>query len=225
MSFPQERPRRLRRTEVLRCMVREIHLRADQLVLPVFVRPGRGLREPIPSMPGCYHLSADQLVREAREAWELGLRAMLLFGLPEHKDERGTSAYDPQGPVQRALMALKEALPDMVFFDATSIYVEGEGGKTVGQYGNSKDHRPDRKQMIVGVVLDNEGIPLCCEMWPGNVTDVTTLKEIVKRFQRCFGIKDVCIVADRDMISRKMTDFLESEKSSFSYILGVRMRK
>ncbi len=114
---------------------------------------------------------------------------------------------------------------DMVFFDTTSIYFEGEGGKSVGQYGNSKDHRPDRKQMVVGVVLDNEGIPLCCEMWPGNVTDVTTLKEIVKRFQHCFGIRDVCVVADRGMISKAMTDFLESEESSFSYILGVRLRK
>ena len=58
---------------------------------------------------------------------------------------------------------------DMVFFDTTSIYFEGEGGDAIGQYGNSKDHRPDRKQIVVGVVLDNEGIPLCCEMWPGNV--------------------------------------------------------
>ena len=106
----------------------------------------------------------------------------------------------------------------------TSIYFEGEGGETIGQYGNSKDHRPDRKQIVVGVVLDNKGIPLCCEMWPGNVTDVTTISEIVKRFQHCFGIKNVCIVADRGMISKKMTDFLESEESSFSYILGVRMR-
>jgi len=113
---------------------------------------------------------------------------------------------------------------DLVFFDTTSIYFEGEGGRTIGQYGNSKDHRPDRKQMVVGVVLDNDGIPLCCEMWPGNVTDVTTISEVVRRFQSCFGIKEVCIVADRGMISKKMTEFLESEASSFSYILGVRMR-
>ena len=77
---------------------------------------------------------------------------------------------------------------DLVFFDTTSIYFEGAGGQTVGQYGHSKDHRPDRKQMIVGVVVDNTGIPLCCEMWPGNTSDVTTLKEIVKRFERCFGL-------------------------------------
>jgi transposase len=113
---------------------------------------------------------------------------------------------------------------DMVFFDTTSIYFEGEGGLNLGKYGKSKDHRPDRKQMIVGVVLDDEGIPICCEMWPGNVTDVTTISEIVKRFQNCFGIRDVCIVADRGMISKKMIEFLESDESSFSYILGVRLR-
>lgn len=113
---------------------------------------------------------------------------------------------------------------DMVFFDTTSVYFEGDGGESVGRFGHSKDHRPDLRQMIVGVVLDDGGLPICCEMWPGNVTDVTTLKEIVKRFQDCFGIRDVCVVADRGMISAKVVDFLESEESSFSHILGVRMR-
>jgi transposase len=113
---------------------------------------------------------------------------------------------------------------ELVFFDTTSIYFEGEGGEEIGQYGHSKDHRPDRKQMIVGVVVDNKGIPLCCEMWPGNTTDVTTLKEIVKRFEECFGIQNVCIVADRGMISKKVVEFLESDTSTFSHILGVRLR-
>ena len=112
----------------------------------------------------------------------------------------------------------------MVFFDTTSIYFEGEGGEEIGQYGHSKDHRPDRKQIIVGVVVDNKGVPLCCEMWPGNTTDVTTLKEIVKRFEKCFGIQNVCIVADRGMISKKVIEFLESDESTFSHILGVRLR-
>lgn len=113
---------------------------------------------------------------------------------------------------------------DMVFFDTTSIYFEGDGGEIIGQYGNSKDHRSDRKQMVIGVVIDDRGIPLCCELWPGNTADVTTLKEVVKRFQRCFGIRNVCIVADRGMISKEVTDFLESPDSSFSYILGIRLR-
>lgn len=113
---------------------------------------------------------------------------------------------------------------DMVFFDTTSVYFEGEGGENIGQYGNSKDHRPDRKQMVIGVVIDEKGIPICCEMWPGNTADVTTLKEVVKRFKRCFCVRNVCIVADRGMISKEVTDFLESPESSFSYILGVRLR-
>jgi transposase len=112
----------------------------------------------------------------------------------------------------------------MVFFDTTSIYFEGEGGETLGEYGYSKDHRPDRKQMIVGVVLDGDGIPLCCEMWPGNTADVSTIKEVVRRFQRCFDLKNVCIVSDRGMISGRTLKFLESPDCAFSYILGVRMR-
>lgn len=114
---------------------------------------------------------------------------------------------------------------DLVFFDTTSIYFEGEGGgDDLGKRGHNKDHRPDLRQMVVGVVLDDKGIPICCEMWPGNTADVTTLKEIVQRFQTCFGIRNVCVVADRGMISAGVLQFLESEESSFSHILGVRMR-
>jgi len=113
----------------------------------------------------------------------------------------------------------------MVFFDTTSIYFEGAGGETLGEYGYSKDHRSDRKQMVVGVVIDGSGMPICCEMWPGNTADVSTIKEMVKRFQNCFGIREVCIVADRGMISNGMLEFLESAECSFSYILGVRLRK
>jgi transposase len=157
-------------------------------------------------------------------------RAMGFLGEPHSCQENKTS-FGPRcnkDEIEELVFARRRDLftkVDMVFFDTTSIYFEGEGGKTIGQYGNSKDHRPDRKQMVVGVVLDNEGIPLCCEMWPGNTADVTTIKEVVRRFQRCFGIREVCIVADRGMISGTMTEFLESDESSFSYILGVRMRK
>ena len=112
---------------------------------------------------------------------------------------------------------------DVVFFDTTSIYFEGEGGDELVQYGKSKDHRPDRKQMVVGVVLDDEGNPICCEMWPGNTTDVKTLVPVVKRLRKRFRIERVCIVADRGMISQKVIDWLEEEK--WFYILGARMRK
>lgn len=111
----------------------------------------------------------------------------------------------------------------VVFFDTTSIYFEGEGGEALGRYGNSKDHRPDRKQLVVGVVMDDKGHPLCCEIWPGNTSDVKTLVPIVKRLKKRFHIGQVCIVSDRGMISDEVMEWLESEK--WPYILGVRMRQ
>ncbi len=113
---------------------------------------------------------------------------------------------------------------DLVFFDTTSIYFEGDGGTELGQYGKSKDHRPDRKQMIVGAVLDGEGRPLCCELWPGNVTDVRTLIPVVDRLQKRFRIGSICIVADRGMISRETIDKLQDRARNVHYILGARLR-
>jgi len=112
---------------------------------------------------------------------------------------------------------------DLVFFDTTSIYFEGDGGETIGQYGHSKDHRSDRKQIVVGMVLDNEGYPVCCEMWPGNTTDVTTLKALTRQLKERFGIARICVVSDRGMISKKALEDLETE--GIHYILGVRMRR
>ncbi|NUQ66444.1 MAG: IS1634 family transposase [Pirellulales bacterium] len=113
---------------------------------------------------------------------------------------------------------------DLVFFDTTSIYFEGEGGVELGELGHSKDHRPDRKQMIVGVVLDGEGRPLCCELWPGNVTDVKTLIPIVDRLQKRFRIGSICIVADRGMISQETIDQLQVDERKVHFILGARLR-
>lgn len=113
---------------------------------------------------------------------------------------------------------------DLVFFDTTSIYFEGEGGVELGQYGHSKDHRPDRKQMVVGVILDGEGRPLCCELWPGNVTDVKTLIPIVDRLQQRFRIRSIGIVADRGMISQETIAQLQAEKRQVHFILGARLR-
>jgi hypothetical protein len=157
-------------------------------------------------------------------------RAMGFLGRPL-RDQSGATGLAPRCVKDLIEEKLFDARRDlfsnlsMVFFDTTSIYFEGGGGESIGQYGYSKDHRSDRRQMVVGVVIDGEGRPLCCEMWPGNTTDVKTIKEVVKRFQNCFGIKGVCIVADRGMISKDMLDFLESPECSFSYILGVRLRK
>lgn len=111
----------------------------------------------------------------------------------------------------------------LVFFDTTSIYFEGEGDESIGQRGRSKDHRPDLKQMMVGMVLDNAGNPLCSTMWPGNTTDVTSLAPVVKRLQEHFGIQRVCIVADRGMISE--ATIADIEERGWLYILGVRMRR
>ena len=113
---------------------------------------------------------------------------------------------------------------NVVFFDTTSIYFEGEGGETLGEYGTSKDHRPDRKQMIVGVVLEESGRPLCCELWPGNTTDVKTLLPVVKRLKRRFHIGSVCVVADRGTISRRVMDELQHTHEGTTFILGARMR-
>ncbi len=114
---------------------------------------------------------------------------------------------------------------DLVFFDTTSIYFQGRGGQRIGQRGFSKDHRPDLVQMVVGAVIDDKGQPICCEMWPGNTADVTTLLPIVERLKKRFKIRQVCIVADRGMISAKTIEKLESPENQVSYILGTRMRK
>lgn len=114
---------------------------------------------------------------------------------------------------------------DLVFFDTTSISFEGAGGETLGQKGHSKDRRPDLNQMVVGAVIDDQGKPVCCEMWPGNTTDVTTLIPVIERIRNRFHIGRFCIVADRGMISAKTVRALEEPKRDIDYILGARMRR
>jgi hypothetical protein len=112
---------------------------------------------------------------------------------------------------------------DVVFFDTTSIYFEGEGGETLGQYGHSKDHRPDLKQMVVGVVVDDQGRPIMSQLWPGNMADVKSLVPVVDRLRSSFKVKDICIVADRGMISEATIEQIKTR--GWHYILGVRMRR
>jgi Transposase DDE domain len=129
--------------------------------------------------------------------------------------------------VEEALFARRRDLftqLQLVFFDTTSIYFEGGGGETIGQRGHSKDHRPDLKQMIVGAILDGQGRPICCELWPGNTADVTTLIPVVDRLRSRFGVTKVCIVADRGMISKETIEGLEQGERGWQYILGARMR-
>ena len=114
MPFPIHRPRRLRRTEALRGFVRETRLSRRSLIYPLFVCPGAQVKNEIKSMPGNYRWSVDLLVEECRSAADLGIPAVILFGIPESKDEVGSGAYDPDGIVQRAVRALKKALPDLI---------------------------------------------------------------------------------------------------------------
>ena len=114
MAFPATRLRRLRRTGTLRSMMRETRLVPDNFVYPLFVCPGEGVRKEVRSMPGVFNLSVDETVKEAREAHSLGIPALILFGLPEKKDEVATGAWDEKGIVQRVARAIKSEVPDMV---------------------------------------------------------------------------------------------------------------
>jgi porphobilinogen synthase len=114
MYFPEYRPRRLRKTEILREMVRETELSVRDFIFPMFVVPGSGVRKEIGAMPGIYQLSKDELVKEAMAAWDLGVPSVILFGIPEHKDAVGSEAYRADGVVQQAIEALKKACPEMV---------------------------------------------------------------------------------------------------------------
>ena len=157
-------------------------------------------------------------------------RAMGWLGEPLGEEEQaGATPFAPRctkDVLEERLFARRRDLftgLDLLFFDTTSIYFEGQGGESVGQYGHSKDHRPDLRQLVVGVVLDSEGQPVCAEMWPGNTADVKTLLPVAARLRTRFGVGRVCVVADRGMISAQTRQELEAE--GWSYILGARMRR
>jgi porphobilinogen synthase len=111
--FPYQRPRRLRKGETIRRMVRETSLSPDDFIYPLFATYGKNIRREIKSMPGCFQESLDNVVRHAKEVWSLGIPAVILFGIPEHKDEAGSGAYDPHGVVQKAVTAIKNKVPEM----------------------------------------------------------------------------------------------------------------
>jgi porphobilinogen synthase len=114
MQFPQYRPRRLRQSPSLRALVRETEVSATHLVMPLFVREGKGIRRPIRSMPGQFQFSVDQLLKEAAEVYEAGVPAVILFGIPSKKDERASGAYAVNGIVPRAVRAIKKVLPELL---------------------------------------------------------------------------------------------------------------
>lgn len=155
-------------------------------------------------------------------------RAMAFLG-ETLSDQSGASPFSPRCTkdlVEEDLFFARRNLfteLDLVFFDTTSIYFEGQGGETLGKKGLSKDRRADCNQMVVGAVIDQDGSPICCEMWPGNTTDVKTLMPVMERVRDRFGIGRACVVADRGMISAPTLNRLDSEQ--IPYILGTRMRK
>jgi transposase len=155
-------------------------------------------------------------------------RAMAFLG-EELEDQKDSAPFAPRctkDVMEEDLFLSRRDLfsgLDCVFFDTTSIYFEGDGGETIGELGHSKDHRPDLRQMVVGVILDDHGQPVCSEMWPGNTADVTTLVPVIKRLRNRFAISRICVVSDRGMISAGTMAYLEEE--NISYILGARMRK
>ena len=158
-------------------------------------------------------------------------RAMVWLGEELPRDQQvGKTPFTPRctkDRIEEEVFAHRRDLftgLQLVFFDTTSIAFEGEGGQDIGQRGFSKDHRPDLYQMIVGAVLDSQGRPICCELWPGNTTDVTTLIPVVDRLRSRFGVQRVCIVADRGMISQETIEALERPERGWQYILGARMR-
>jgi porphobilinogen synthase len=111
--FPFQRPRRLRKNETIRRMVRETSLSPDDFIYPLFVTYGKNVRKEIKSMPGCFQESVDSIVKHAKEVYSLGIPAVILFGIPEHKDEIGSGAYDPHGVVQKAIRAIKNKIPEL----------------------------------------------------------------------------------------------------------------
>jgi hypothetical protein len=157
-------------------------------------------------------------------------RAMAWLGSemsPENQvDATGLSPRCVKDAIEEYMYARRMTLfggLSLVFLDTTSLYFEGKGGQELGRRGNSKDGRPDAKQIVVAVVLDDEGNPVCSEIMPGNTTDVTILVPIAKRLKGRFGIERVCIVADRGMISNETIS--EIEAMGWFYILGARMRR
>ena len=158
-------------------------------------------------------------------------RAMAWLGEVLPADQQ--SAATPFTPrctkdlIEEALFTQRQDLfsrLDLVFFDTTSIYFEGRGGETIGQYGKTKDNRSDCKQMVVGAVLDPGGRPICCELWPGNTSDAKTLIPIVDRLKDRFHLGRICVVADRGMISKKTIAELQAVHRDTRFILGARLR-
>ena len=174
--------------------------------------------------------SCDQWRRDYRISGSIDLslhhlyRAMAFLG-EEISDQEGFSPRCVKDVIEENIFHANRDLftdVDLVFFDTTSLYFEGEGGESLGRKGHSKDHRPDRNQIVIGALVSDAGRPVCSEIWPGNTADVTSLIPVADRFRKRFNVGSFCLVADRGMISNETME--ELEKRNIPYILGARMR-
>jgi hypothetical protein len=180
---------------------------------------------------------SDRAAEKWRSAYSIsGMDAIDLHHLYRAMAWLGEELADQQGSglvprtnkdlIEEKLFAKRRSLFNdvgLAIFDTTSLYFEGEGGTTLGRHGHSKDSRPDLHQMVLGVVIDETGRPICSEMWPGNTADVTTLIPVVTRLRERFLLNRVCVIADRGMVSAKTIATLEAE--NIEYILGVREKR
>lgn len=186
-------------------------------------------------MGGGSDLAADRWREDYRiagaEALELHHLYRAMAWLGEELPEPEQDARTPFAPrctkdlVEERLFAHRRDLfsrLDLVFMDTTSLYFEGAGGQTLGRHGHSKDHRPDLRQMILAVLIDGDGRPVCSELWPGNTADVTSLIPVIDRLRRRFAVDRLCVVADRGMISA--ATIAELEARELLYLLGTRER-
>lgn len=144
------RPRRLRTSQGMRDLVRETSLDVSDLIYPLFIVPGTGVREEISSLPGQYHLSVDEAVKVAQEAYDLGIRGVEIFGIPTYKDERGSSAWDLAEPVQQAIKAIRQAVPDLLVVSDVCLCLF----TSTGHCGMIDEHE----------ILNDETLPLLCQV-------------------------------------------------------------
>ena len=155
-------------------------------------------------------------------------RAMAWLGTPLQGEQAPEGKFSPRCTkdwIEEELFFERRDLYtnlDMVFFDTTSLYFHGDGGTDLGRHGKSKDFRPQCKQLVVGMVLDGDGAPVASEIWPGNTADVTTLDRVAARLKERFGLRSICVVADRGMISRETLARIEAR--GWHFILGARHR-
>ena len=177
MAFPIHRPRRLRRTEALRRMVRETELRPSDFIYPLFVVEGRGVRKPVPSMPGIDNLSVDLAVEEAKRARAVGIPSVILFGIPGHKDPRGTGAWADDGIVQKALRALRESVPELQLVADVCLceYTDhGHCGVVLGGEVDNDQSLPLLAQMAVSCARAGADIVAPSDMMDGRVAAIRT---------------------------------------------------